>query len=171
MSLPTSTRSQQQLVRLCLTQNHSQGTRHRPRHPRNQNTPPQSACPTTMPTRPRRGSAASMRPSPPAGSRKRSKFNWALSKLPFSLIDSINPLCKRPATCADSYQELQDILLRSYGLSTSQRTSKRLDHPGCGNNRPPAIWDHLQRATVKEIQTVLFLRKLPCYIRDLINPH
>ncbi len=38
------------------------------------------------------------------------------------------------------------------------------------------MWDHLtalQSATVKEIQTVLFLlflRKLPCYIRDLINP-
>ncbi len=35
------------------------------------------------------------------------------------------------------------------------------------------MWDHLtalQLATVKEIQTVLFLRKLPRYIRDLINP-
>jgi hypothetical protein len=34
-------------------------------------------------------------------------------------------------------------------------------------------WDQLnalQQATVKEIQTVLFLRKLPRYIRDLINP-
>jgi hypothetical protein len=28
----------------------------------------------------------------------------------------------------------------------------------------------MQPATVKEIQTVLFLRKLPCYIRNLINP-
>jgi hypothetical protein len=26
------------------------------------------------------------------------KFDWALSKLPFSLIDSISLLCKRPAT-------------------------------------------------------------------------
>jgi hypothetical protein len=35
------------------------------------------------------------------------------------------------------------------------------------------MWDHLtalQSATVKEIQTVLFLRKLLRYIRDLINP-
>ncbi len=34
------------------------------------------------------------------------------------------------------------------------------------------MWDNLtalQPATVKEIQTVLFLRKLPRYIRDLIN--
>jgi hypothetical protein len=100
------------------------------------------------------------------------KFNWALSKLPFSLIDSLGLLCKRPATYRDLYQELQDILLRSYGLSTSQRTSKWLDHLGFGNNRPSIMWDNLtalQPATVKEIQTVLFLRKLPRYIRDLIN--
>jgi hypothetical protein len=101
------------------------------------------------------------------------KFNWALSKLPLSLIDSIGPLCKRPATYRDPYQELQDILLSSYGLSASQRTGKWLDHPGCSNNRPSVMWDNLttlQPATVKEIQTDLFLRKLPSYIRDLINP-
>jgi hypothetical protein len=105
--------------------------------------------------------------------KKLTKFNWALTKLPFSLIDSIGPLCKRPATYLDPYQELQGILLRSYGLSTSQRTGKWLDHPGCSNNRPSVMWDNLtalQPATVKEIQTDLFLRKLPCYIRDLINP-
>ncbi len=82
------------------------------------------------------------------------KFDWALSKLPFSLIDSISLLCKRPATYADPYQELQDILLCSCGLSISQRTSKWLDHWGCGNNRPSVMWDHLtalQPATVKEI--------------------
>jgi hypothetical protein len=48
------------------------------------------------------------------------KFNWALSKLPFSLIDSIGSLCKRPASYRDPYQELQDILLHSYSLSASQ---------------------------------------------------
>jgi hypothetical protein len=50
--------------------------------------------------------------------------------------------------------------------------SKWLDHPGLGNNRPSVLWDQLnalQQATVKEIQTVLFLHKLPRYIRDLIN--
>ncbi len=50
------------------------------------------------------------------------KFNWALSKLPFSLIDSIGPLCKCPATYADPYQELQDILVPLVSLcSTCQR--------------------------------------------------
>jgi hypothetical protein len=89
------------------------------------------------------------------------KFNWALSKLPFSLIDSIGPLCKGPSSYHDLYQELQDILLRS---CAAQTTGKWLDHPGCGNNRPSVMWDNLtalQPATVKEIQTVLFLRKLP----------
>jgi hypothetical protein len=101
------------------------------------------------------------------------KFNWVLSKLPFSLIDSIGLLCKNPASYVDLYKELQDILLCSYGLSASQRMSKWLDHPGCGNNRPSVMWDRLtalQPATVKKIQTVLFLCKSPRYIRDLINP-
>ncbi len=101
------------------------------------------------------------------------KFNWVLSKLPFTLIDNIGPLCKNPSAYADPYQELQDILLRSYGLCASERTGKRLDHPGLDNNKPSVLWDQLnalQQATVKEIQTVLFLHKLPRYIRDLINP-
>ncbi len=87
-----------------------------------------------------------------------------LSKLHFTLIDSIAPLCRNPSAYADPYQELQDILLRSYGLSASQRTGKWLDHPGLGNNKPSVLWDQLnapQPATVKEVQTVLFLPKLP----------
>jgi hypothetical protein len=43
----------------------------------------------------------------------------------------------------------------------------------CGNTRPSVMWDHLtalQPATVKEVQTVLFLRKLPRHIRNLIKP-
>jgi hypothetical protein len=43
----------------------------------------------------------------------------------------------------------------------------------CGNTRPSVMWDHLtalQPATVKEVQTVLFLRKLLRHIRNLINP-
>jgi hypothetical protein len=50
---------------------------------------------------------------------------------------------------------------------------KWLDHPGIGSNKPSVLWDQLntlQPATVKEIQTVLFLRKMPRYIRDMINP-
>jgi hypothetical protein len=100
------------------------------------------------------------------------KFNWALSQLPFSLIDSIGPLCKHPSSYRDPYQELQDILLRSYGLSIAQRTSKWLDYPGCGSNRPSVMLDNLtalQPPTVKEIQTVLFIQSLPRHIRNLIN--
>ena len=67
------------------------------------------------------------------------KFNWALSKLPFSLIDTIGPLGKHPSSYRDPYQELQDILLRSYGLSVAQMTSKWLDYPMCGNTRPSVM--------------------------------
>jgi hypothetical protein len=52
-------------------------------------------------------------------------------------------------------------------------TIKWLDHQGCGNNRPSVLWDRLnalQPATVMTIQMVLFLRKLPRCMRDLINP-
>ncbi len=43
----------------------------------------------------------------------------------------------------------------------------------CGNTRPSVLWDNLtalQLSIVKEAQTVLFLRKLPRHIRNLINP-
>jgi hypothetical protein len=89
------------------------------------------------------------------------------------LIDSIGPLCRNPSAYADPYQELQDILLRSYGLSASQRTAKWLDHPGLGNNKPSVLWDQLNALkpdSLEEVQTVLFLRKLPAYIRDRVNP-
>jgi hypothetical protein len=64
---------------------------------------------------------------------------------------------------ADLYQELQDILLCSYGLSASQRMGKWLDHPGCTNNWPSAMWDNLtalQPTEVKVVQLILFLRKM-----------
>jgi hypothetical protein len=44
--------------------------------------------------------------------------------------------------------------VRSYGLSAAQMTSRWLVYPLCGNKRP----------------YVLFLRKLPHHIRNLINP-
>jgi hypothetical protein len=43
----------------------------------------------------------------------------------------------------------------------------------CGNTKPSVMWDQLtalQPATVKEVQTVVFLHKLPRHIRNLINP-
>jgi hypothetical protein len=101
------------------------------------------------------------------------KFHWALAKLPFSLIVSVRPLSKDPSASRDPYKELQDILLRSYSLSAAQMTGKWLDYPKCGNTRPSVMWDNLtalQPATVKEVQTVLFLRNLLRHIRNLINP-
>jgi hypothetical protein len=100
------------------------------------------------------------------------KFKWTLAKLPFSLIATIRPLSKDPSSYRNPYKELQDILLRSCGLSVAQMTSRWLDYPMCGNTRPSVMWDNLtalQPATVKEVKTVLILRKLLCHIRNLIN--
>jgi hypothetical protein len=95
------------------------------------------------------------------------KFHWALAKLPFSLIATVRPLSRDPTAFSDPYKELQELLLRSYGLSAAQMTGKWLDYPMCGNTRPSVMWDNLnalQPATVKEAQTVLFLRKLLLHI-------
>jgi hypothetical protein len=101
------------------------------------------------------------------------KFHWALAKLPFLLIATVPLLSRYPTAVGNPYKELQELLLRSYGLSVAQMTSRWLDYPMCGNTRPSVMWDNLtalQPATVKEAQTVLFLCKLPRHIRNLINP-
>jgi hypothetical protein len=101
------------------------------------------------------------------------KFHWALAKLPFSLIATVRPLSRDPSAVSVPYKELQKLLLCSYGLSAEQMTSKWLDYPMCSDTRPSVLWDNLtalQPATVKETQTVLFIRKLPRHIRNLINP-
>jgi hypothetical protein len=51
------------------------------------------------------------------------KFHWALAKLPFSLIATVRPLSRDPTAVSDPYKELQELLLRSHGLSTTQMTS------------------------------------------------
>ncbi len=101
------------------------------------------------------------------------KFHWVLAKLLFSLIATVRLLPRDPTAVSDLYKELQELLLRSYGLSSAQMTSKWLDYLMCGNTRPSIMWDNLtalQPATVKEVQTVLFLRKSPRHNRNLINP-
>ncbi len=115
----------------------------------------QNSVPNPTPTRLRRGYAASTRPSPPAGSGSRSQIRLGVVKAPVLADRQYQPAVQTPRyTYADPYQELQDILLCSCGLSISQRMSKWLDHWGCGNNRPSVMWGHLtslQPATVKEI--------------------
>jgi hypothetical protein len=101
------------------------------------------------------------------------KFHWALAKLPFSLIATVRPLSRDPTAVSNPYKELQELLLRSYGLSAEQMTGEWLDYPMCSDTRPSILWDNLtalQPATVKEAQTILFLCKLPRHIRNLINP-
>ncbi len=96
-----------------------------------------------------------------------------MSKLPFLLIATVRPLSRDPTAVTDLYKELKELLLRSYGLSDEQRTSKWLDYPmSSGDTRPSVLWDNLtalQPATLKEAQIALFLRKLPRHISALIN--
>ncbi len=103
------------------------------------------------------------------------KFHWAVSKLPLTMIVTIRPLCKNPSAVDDPYAELQRRVLLSYGLSAYQRTVKWLDYPDLvgSNNRPSVLWDQLNALkpdSVEEVQKVLFLRKMPAYIRDRVNP-
>jgi hypothetical protein len=101
------------------------------------------------------------------------KFHWALAKLPFSLIATVRLLSRDPTAVSNPYKELQELLLRSYGLSAKQMTSKWLDYPMCSDTRPSVLWDNLtalQPATLKDAQTYLFIRKLPRHISNLINP-
>jgi hypothetical protein len=91
------------------------------------------------------------------------KFYWALSKQPSTLVDTIGPLCDNPSAVTDPYAKLQRIALRSYGLNTHQRTVKWLDLADQGANKPSVLMDQLnllKPALVEEIQKVLFLQKI-----------
>jgi hypothetical protein len=95
-----------------------------------------------------------------------------MSKLPFSLIATVHQLLRNPTALSDPYKELQELLLRSYGLSDEQMTNKWLDYPMCGDTWPSVLWDNLtalQPESIKDAQTALFLRKLPRHISNLIN--
>ncbi len=73
----------------------------------------------------------------------------------------------------DTYKELQSIVLRSYSLSEHQKIIKWLDHPGLGAIKPSVLMDllnTLQPSFIVEVQKILFLRKMPAYIRDMIKP-
>ncbi len=81
-------------------------------------------------------------------------------------------MSRDPTAVSDPYKVLQELLLRSYGLSAEQMTSKWLDYPMCGDTWPSVLWDNLaalQPATVKDAKTALFIRKLPRHISNLIN--
>jgi hypothetical protein len=91
------------------------------------------------------------------------KFHWALAKLPFSLIAIVRPLSRNPTAVSDQYKELQELLLRSYGLSAKQMTNKWLGYPMCRDTRPSVLWNNLtalQPELKEDAQTALFLRKL-----------
>jgi hypothetical protein len=100
------------------------------------------------------------------------KFHWALSKLLATLVGTIIPLWDDPGSVEDTCKELQRIVLRSYSLSEHQKIVKWLDHLGQGAHKPSVLMDQLntlQPSSIVEVQKILFLRRMPAYIRDMIN--
>ncbi len=66
------------------------------------------------------------------------KFHWAMSKLPFSLIATVRLLSRDPTAVAEPYKELKELLLLSYSLSDKQMTNKWLDYPCAATTGPPS---------------------------------
>ncbi len=64
------------------------------------------------------------------------KFHWAVSKLPGSLMDTVCALCNDPTNVADPHGKLHNILLQSYCFTCL------LDHPGLKSNKPSVLVDH-----------------------------
>jgi hypothetical protein len=90
------------------------------------------------------------------------KFHWVVSKMPASLMDTVSALCER-----------QNILLRSHGLIAAQKTAHQLNHPGLGSNKPSTLVDQLSTLkpdSLDDVIQALFFRKIPRYIRDMVNP-
>jgi hypothetical protein len=72
----------------------------------------------------------------------------------------------------DTCKELQRIVLRSYNLSELQNIVKWFDHPSLDKNKPSVLMNQLntlQPSSIEEVQKILFLRKMPAYIHDMIN--
>jgi hypothetical protein len=64
------------------------------------------------------------------------------------------------------------VVLRSYSISEHQKIVKWLDHPGLGAHKPWVLMDQLntlQPSSIVKVQRILFLRKMPAYINDMIN--
>ena len=101
------------------------------------------------------------------------KFHWAVSKLPVTLMDTIGHICDNPSAYQDPYQELQSILLESYGYSAAQKTAHLLDHPGQGANKPSILMDQLLALKLdfpEDGIRVLFFRKVHSCICDGVTP-
>ncbi len=85
-------------------------------------------------------------------------------------MDTIGKLCDNLVAVA----ELRNILLRSNGLSTAQKTARLLDNPSLQeSNKPSALNDQLitlKPDSLDDVIQVLFFRKMPGYIWDVVNP-
>jgi hypothetical protein len=100
------------------------------------------------------------------------KFHWAIGKLPPSIAPSIAHLCRNVNQLADPYGELRTLIVSSYGLSHEQRIDRLIDFPSLGGQRPSVLWDQMNAIrpdSVDDIMRVFFFRRMPGYIRDVVN--
>jgi hypothetical protein len=92
------------------------------------------------------------------------KFYWTVSKLPTLLMDTHRHPLRQSRHC---HRSIRRAAKQSYcGLSAAQKTACLLDHLGRQRtNKPSFVMDQL--ITLKP--DLLFLRKMPKYIRDVDN--
>jgi hypothetical protein len=79
---------------------------------------------------------------------------FATMAMPALLMDTVGDICDDPTAVADPYGELQIILL---GLSATQKTTRLLDHPILGPNKPSVLMDQLIAVKPDSLDDVIHL--------------
>ncbi len=91
------------------------------------------------------------------------------------LVDTIGPLWDDPGSVEDPYirtRNFSALFCTSTASANMQKIVKWLDHPGQSANKPSVLMDQLnalQPSSIVEVQKIMFLRKMPAYIRNMIN--
>ncbi len=100
------------------------------------------------------------------------KFHRAIGKLPPSIAPSVAHLCRNVNTLADLNADLCTLIVNSYGFSPGQCTNRLIDFPSLGAVKPSVLWDQmwaLRPDSVDDIMLAFFFRRMPSYIRDVVN--
>ena len=102
----------------------------------------------------------------------RTKFDYAVQKLPQNVMVSVRSLVlNSAATSSTPYEDLKAKLVASYTLSRCQRVSKLIHHPALGDRRPTALMDAMLALLPEDevpgsLFLGLFLERLPVEMRD-----
>jgi hypothetical protein len=102
-------------------------------------------------------------------------YDYVLMKLPEDVVMLVRALISEieadPVKQENSYQQLKDALLGSYGKTKWQMAYSLLDHPDLGDRRPSAMMAEMlslrfETSAPDSLFLALFLRRLPASIRD-----